>query len=625
MTKPMQRRQFIQVTAGASAGLLAASFARGATSGSARRFSAQDPKIHPLLAKMTLEEKIGQMTQAEQNALKQQEDIEKYFLGSLLSGGSSDPKAGNSLQAWTEMVAGYQTHALKTRLAIPLIFGVDAVHGHNNVLGATVFPHNVGLGCANNPELVEKAARVTALEVRATGIPWTFAPCVAVPQDARWGRTYEGFGEDPAIARRLGAAAVRGLQGDDLAKPTSVLACAKHFIGDGGTSMGTGRPQGKDKVRILDQGDTRLDEAELRRLHLPGYLGAIEAGVGTIMPSYSSWNGVKVSGSRRLLTEILKQELGFEGFLISDYAALDQINPDYKSAVEISINAGMDMVMVPNEYVRFFNVLRDLVNEGRVPMSRIDDAVIRILRVKSAMGLLEKAPSITVDTKLQQKFGSPEHRKVARECVRESIVLLKNDKNLLPLSKKARIHVAGVSADDIGNQCGGWTIDWQGKSGEVTPGGTTILTAIKQAVGPAGQITFSKDGSEAKGADVAVLVAAEKPYAEGAGDRENLALGPDDLAVADRIMEAGVPLVVILLSGRPLVLGDLIDKCGAFLAAWLPGTEGQGVADILFGANKPTGKLCMSWPRSMAQITTHKGDAGYDPLFPLGYGLTYTR
>lgn len=588
------------------------------------RLAAHDPQARALLATMTLEEKIGQMTQAEQNALADIRDIETYFLGSLLSGGSSDPKAGNSLQAWTEMYEGYQSHAVKTRLAIPLLFGVDAVHGHNNVLGAVVFPHNIGLGCTRNPRLVEQAAQITALEVRATGINWTFAPCVAVPRDERWGRTYEGFGESPDLAHDLGEAAVRGLQQGNLGDPTSVLACAKHFIGDGGTVLGTGRPREKDKKRVLDQGDTQLSEAELRRLHLPGYVSAIRAGVGSIMPSYSSWNGLKVSASRRLLTEILKEELGFEGFLISDYRAIDQITPDYKSAIEISINAGMDMVMVPNDYVKFFTLLRELVREGKVKMSRIDDAVIRILRVKFAMGLMAKGVVLAADRKLWPSFGSKEHREVARAGVRESVVLLKNDRKTLPLSKKiGRIHVAGRSADEIGDQCGGWTIDWQGKSGEVTTGGTTLLAAVRAAVSAGTKVTFSRGGSDAAGADLGLVVIAETPYAEGVGDKEDLSLAAEDVETVRRLKALGMPVVVVLLSGRPLIVEEILGTCDALVAAWLPGTEGQGVADVLFGDVKPKGKLSVSWPKSMAQVPINVGDANYDPRFPYGFGLTY--
>ena len=586
-------------------------------------FSSYDHRVRELLATMTLEEKIGQMTQAEQNALVDVSDIEKYFLGSLLSGGSSDPKAGNSLDAWTDMYDSYQQRALKTRLGIPILFGVDAVHGHNNVLGAVVFPHNIGLGCTRNPALVERAARITAEEVRATGINWSFAPCIAVPRDERWGRTYEGFGETPELAESLGAAAVRGLQRNDLSNPSAVLACAKHFIGDGGTSFGTGTPN-RNQQRLLDQGDTRISEAELRRIHLPGYISAIKAGAGSIMVSYSSWNGVKLSASKRLLTDILKQELGFQGFLISDYRAIIQITPDFKSAIEISINAGMDMAMEPTDYRRFVGFLRELVNEGRVPISRIDDAVTRILRVKLAMGLMDKSRSPLADRRLHRSFGSAEHRRVARECVRESLVLLKNEKKILPLSKKiARIHVGGRGADDIGNQCGGWTIDWQGKSGNITTGGTTILKAIQNAVSPVTKVTFSADGDGASGANVGIVVVGETPYAEGRGDREELSLTVEDTNAINNMKRAGIPLVVVLLSGRPMIINEALSQADAFVAAWLPGTEGEGITDVLFGDYKPTGKLSFTWPRSMAQVPINVGDSGYDPLFKFGFGLSF--
>ena len=351
-----------------------------------RKFSSFDPQVKPLLARMTLDEKIGQMTQPDQQYVRDLSDIETLFLGSLLSGGQSDPKEGNSLEAWTNLYDRLQQHTRNTRLKIPLLYGIDAVHGHNNILGAVIFPHNIGLGCTRNPALVEKVERITAEEVRASGIQWAFAPCVTVPQDARWGRTYEGFSEDPQLVQELGGAAVRGFQGNDLANPLAVLACAKHFIGDGGTAWGSVNGR---RGPGLDQGDTRVDEATLRRIHLPGYIAAVKAGAGTIMPSYSSWNGVKMSANKHLLTDLLKGELGFEGFLISDYNAIDQIDPDYKKDVEISINAGMDMVMLTDKYKVFIDDLKQLVNEGKVPISRIDDAVTRILRVKFAMGLMD--------------------------------------------------------------------------------------------------------------------------------------------------------------------------------------------------------------------------------------------
>jgi beta-glucosidase len=583
-------------------------------------FSSYDARVKELLSRMTLEEKIGQMIQADQEHLRDPADIEKYYLGSLLSGGNSDPAEGNSLQAWTDMYDNYQQHALKTRLGIPILYGIDAVHGNSNVLGAVIFPHNIGLGCTRNPELVEKISRITASEVRATGIQWTFAPCVTVPRDERWGRTYEGFSEDTELVKSLGQASVRGFQGSDLGAPLSVLACAKHYIADGGT---TALSRGRRGIR-LDQGDAKIDEQTLRRIHLPPYVAAVKAGVGTIMPSYSSWNGLKCSASKRLLTEILKEELGFEGFLISDYRAIDQVDSDYKTAIGISINAGMDMGMIPSKYREFSKFLKELVEEGVVPMSRIDDAVTRILRVKFAMGLLDKNRSRLADRSLHKKFGSPEHRQVAREAVRKSLVLLKNGGNTLPLSKKAsRIHVAGRNADNLGNQCGGWTIDWQGQSGQVTPGGTTILTAIKNTVSKNTKVTFSIDGTESKGADIGVVVIGEGPYAEGMGDSADLALDGNDIEAIDNVKKAGIPVVVILISGRPLIINDAIKKADAFIAAWLPGTEGQGVADVLFGDYKPIGKLSYTWPRSIEQVPINLGDEDYDPLFEYGFGLTY--
>ena len=612
----IKRREFIQASALAAAGGMFSST-------NARSLKAQDPKVRELLARMTLEEKIGQMIQTERSALKELSDVENYFIGSFLSGGTSDPKGGNSLTDWTDHYDALQERTQNTRLRIPILYGIDAVHGHSNVLGATLFPHNIGLGCTRSPSLVERAARITAIETRATGIQWTFAPCVTVPRDERWGRTYEGFGESPELARILGEAAVRGFQGNDLKDPLSLLACAKHWIGDGATVFGTGHKL-KDDVRLLDRGDVRLSEAELRRIHMPGYVTAIKAGVGTIMPSYNSWNGVKCSGSKRLLTEILKQELGFEGFLISDYNAIDEMPGDYKSQVEVSVNAGMDMYMAPQRYRELYGHLLQLVKENRVAMSRIDDAVTRILRVKFAMGLMDPGRSPLADRTLHQRFGSPEHRQVARECVRASLVLLKNERQTLPASKQLKhIHVAGKSADDIGNQCGGWTISWQGKSGDNTTGGTTILEAIKQSVSRETMVTFSKDGSGAKGAELGIVVIGEIPYAEYIGDRKDLTLAPEDVAAIEAVKQAGIPVVVVLLSGRPMIIDKVIGKADAFVAAWLPGTEGRGVTDVLFGDFNFKGKLSFSWPRSMDQIPINVGDARYDPLFKYGYGLQY--
>ncbi len=586
-----------------------------------RSLAAEDSRIKPLLAKMTLDEKLGQMVQAELGNLKDEADISKYSLGSVLSGGGADPAEGNSLQAWTDTVDRLIAQSRKSRLGIPVLYGVDAVHGHGNVLGATVYPHNIGLGCTRNAALVEALGHVTALEVRASGIHWTFAPCVAVPRDDRWGRTYEGFSEDPALVAELGAAAVRGMQQGGLQNPQAVLACAKHYVGDGGTSWGSTKR--RDGSSGMDQGNTEIDEAGLRKVHLPGYQAAVAAGVGSIMVSYNSWNGVKASGIAHLLTDILKKELGFEGFLVSDYYAIGQIDSDYKKALMLSINAGMDMAMEPAQYQRFITTLRELVQEGSVSMARIDDAVTRILRVKSVMGLLDAGREQLADRKLHASFGGAAHRELARTAVRESLVLLKNDKQILPLKRSARrIHVAGIGADDIGMQCGGWTVEWQGKMGAVTSGGTTILQGLRYAA-PKTTITYAVDGKGVEGADVCVVVAGETPYAEGVGDKADLSLSADDLALLARMQQSGVPVVLLVLSGRPQILGAALDQAAAIVAAWLPGTEGLGVADVLFGDHAPTGKLSVSWPRTMAQEPVNVGDAKYDPLFPYGYGLGY--
>lgn len=589
------------------------------TSSRRRPLSSYDSQVKELLSKMTLEEKIGQMTQAEHGGLKDKADVENYYLGSILSGGGADPNQGNSLSAWTDLYDSYQKRALKTRLGIPLLYGIDAVHGHSNVLGAVIFPHNIGLGCTRDPELVEKIARITALEVCATGINWTFSPCVTVPQDIRWGRTYEGFSENPELVKILGEAAVRGYQGSDLSSSLSILACAKHFAGDGGTEFGSAKQN-----KMLDQGDTRVDEQTFRNIHILPYVSAVNAGVGSIMPSYSSWNGLKCSANKHLLTEILKKELGFEGFLISDYTAIQQVHPDYKTAVGISVNAGMDMAMEPRRYREFIKNLKELVEEGKVPILRIDDAVTRILRVKFAMGLMDKNASVFADRSLHKKFGSAEHREIARQSVRKSLVLLKNDNNTLPISKRLkRIHVSGKSADDIGNQCGGWTIDWQGRSGNVTTGGTTILQAIKNTVSANTKVTFSQDGTLAEGADIGIVVIGEKPYAEGPGDTANPALSKEDIEAVSNLNRAGIPVVVILFSGRPLIINEVLRQADAFIVAWLPGTEGQGITDVIFGDYKPTGKLSYTWPRSVSQIPIHNSDGNDEPLFKYGYGLTY--
>lgn len=578
-----------------------------------------DAKVDALLKQMTLDEKIGQMTQVDSAALTKKGDVEKYFLGSVLSGGGSDPpKKDNTAQAWANFYDGFQKEALKTRLKIPIIYGIDAMHGHSNIDGAVIFPHNIGMGATRNPDLVERECRVAAEEMAGTGINWAFGPCIAVARNPRWGRTYESFGESPDLAVMLGPAAVRGFQGKNLTAPTSSVACAKHYLGDGGTTDGK------------DQGNTQCDEATLRKLYLPGYTATVKAGVPTIMVSYSSWNGKKMHENKFLLTDVLKGELGFTGFLVSDWAAIDQISPDYKADIEKSINAGLDMIMIPNappkpnNYVEFIKDLKELVNEGKVPQSRIDDAVRRILKVKLQTRLFDHPMT---DSKFTDQVGSAQHRAVARECVRQSLVLLKNENHVLPLKKDIKhLHVVGRGADDIGIQCGGWTVDWQSKPGMVTHGGTTILSAIRNTVGKNAKVTYSADGSgkDGEGADAILVVVGEMPYAEGEGDRKDLSLSAEDLALVKNAKQSGKPVVTLLISGRPMIIGPALVASDAFIAAWLPGTEGQGVADVLFGDYKPTGKLPQTWPRSMDQVPLHAGDAGADKaLFPYGYGLSY--
>jgi len=557
-------------------------------------------KVENLVGQMTLDEKIGQMTQVDRGSLEKESDIRDYYLGSILSGGGSSP-SNNSAAGWADMYDRFQSIALQTRLKIPLLYGIDAVHGHNNVYGAVIFPHNIGLGCARNTRLIEDVARVTGEEVAGTGIDWTFSPCIAVPRNERWGRTYEGFGETPELVSSMAAAAVRGYQ-------KNILACAKHFLADGGTAGGE------------DQGDAQIDEQMLRALHLPGYRAAVREGVGSIMVSFSSWNGQKMHGNRYLLSTVLKGELGFQGFLVSDWGGIDQLPGDYAQKVEASINAGIDMVMVPSRYKDFIPTLRTLVNQQRVTMARIDDAVRRILMKKFEIGLFDRPYT---DRSLTPRVGAADHRVLARDAVRQSLVLLKNENKALPLSKGLRrIHVSGRNMDDLGNQCGGWTITWQGKSGMITTG-TTIFQAIRNTVAAGTTLTTSHDGSGAEGADAAIVVIGETPYAERQGDRIDLSLNTEDVATVAKVKATGIPTVVVLISGRPMILGQVLDISDACVAAWLPGSEGQGVADVLFGDYPPTGKLSHSWPRMMAQIPVNQGDPSYNPLFPYGYGLSY--
>jgi beta-glucosidase len=568
-------------------------------------------RVADLLGRMTLDEKIGQMAQVDRGFLTTQSDIATFNLGSLLSGGGSAP-ATNTAAGWADMYDSFQRTALTNRLQIPIIYGVDAVHGHNNVRGATIFPHDIGLGATRNPALAQQIGQAVAEEVAGTGIDWTFAPCVCVARNERWGRTYESFGEDPSLAQSM-TTIITGFQGTTLGgTPSSILTTAKHYVGDGGTTGGD------------DQGNTQLSEPDLRRLHLAPYADAIARGAGSVMISYSSWNGLKTHGDKHLITDVLKGELGFTGFVVSDWAGINQIDGlsgFSASDVRTAINAGIDMVMVPDNYRAFQTTLRNEVLAGNVPPSRIDDAVGRILTKKFELGLFERP---FTDRTYTATVGSAAHRALARQAVRESVTLLKNDGGILPLPTAGkRIFVAGKNANDIGNQSGGWTISWQGSSGNITPG-TTILEGIRQAVAPGTVVNYDASGRGAAGHDVAIAVLGERPYAEGAGDRtDGMGLDRADLNTLTTLKRAGVPIVVVLVSGRPLVVTDELPGWRALVAAWLPGTEGQGVADVLFGNAKPTGKLPQSWPRSAAQIPVNVGDTSYDPLFPYGHGLTY--
>ncbi len=570
-----------------------------------------EARVRDLLARMTLAEKIGQMTQAERGALQgHPDDVRLDFLGSVLSGGGSAP-ANNTPGGWADMVDGFQKSALATRLGIPMIYGADAVHGHNNVPGAVIFPHNIGLGATRDAALAQRIGRATAEEMTATGVRWTFSPCLCVARDERWGRTYESFGEDPALPTLM-SRIITGYQGT-LGQPGTVLATAKHYLGDGGTAYGSSTTDDY----LLDQGDTRLTEAQLRRLHLPPFQAAVKLGVGSVMASFSSWNGTKLHAQKHLLTDVLKNELGFQGFVVSDWAGVDQIPGGYPTAVRTAINAGIDMVMVPNDYDRFIDTLTVEVQAGRVPMSRIDDAVRRILREKFRLGLFERPMT---DRNYTKTFGSAAHRALAREAVQKSLVLLKND-GVLPLKKGAKVFVAGMNADDVGRQSGGWTLSWQGQAGAV-PGGTSILAGLRQVGGA--NVTYAKAprAGQARGYAAGVVVVGEAPYAEGKGDRSDLGLSAADRD-AIRNVCADTRCVVVTVSGRPLILPDT--RMNALVAAWLPGTEGAGVADVLFGDRPFTGKLPMSWPRRMNQLPLNVGDNPYDPLYPYGFAFSAAR
>ncbi|KAG6544037.1 hypothetical protein Mapa_014560 [Marchantia paleacea] len=579
-----------------------------------------ESRVQDLLSRMTLDEKIGQMTQIERYVANF--DVMKNLsIGSVLSSGGSTPNSSTT-DAWQDMVDDLQAGALATRLGIPMLYGIDAIHGHNNVYGATIFPHNIGLGCTRDPDLVRRVGAATALELRATGIPYTFAPCIAVCRDPRWGRCYESFSEDTSVVRMM-TDVIYGLQGNGtpgipfVSDRSKVAACAKHYVGDGGTQRG------------INSNDTILSYEDLFRIHVAPYVDAIAKGVSTIMVSYSSWNGVKMHMNHRLISDLLKRELGFKGFVISDMEGIDFITniPDanYTYSVLESINAGLDMIMVPFDYEKFITTLSTLVNTGYISMQRIDDAVTRILRVKFSMGLFEHP---LADRSFSHHLGSKENRLVAKEAVRKSLVLLKNGKTearpFLPLSKNAtRVLVAGTHADDVGLQCGGWTISWKGSAGSITKG-TTVLDAIKAAVSTTTQVIHeaspTAEFAAKTKADFAIVVVGEQPYAEGTGDNTNLTIPDEGISTIKNVCSA-VKCLVILISGRPLVVEPYLPLMEAFVAAWLPGTEGNGVTDVIFGDYDFVGSLSRTWFKSADQLPMNFGDPIYDPLFRFAFGL----
>ena len=593
-----------------------------------------DPKmearIDDMLKRMSIEEKVGQTLQPEMKFITPQ-DVRAYHIGSIENGGGSVP-GGNkhaSVQDWLKLIDGFWKASVDPAnkgVRVPLMWASDAVHGHNNVFGATIFPHNIGLGAARDPNLIERIGAATAEEVRATGMDWSFAPVVAVARDDRWGRSYESYSEDPGLVASYAGAMVRGLQGTGktFLDKDHVVASAKHFLGDGGTDGGR------------DQGDNRASEGQLRDIHGAGYPPAIGAGVQVVMVSFSSWLGEKMHANKGLVTDVLKGRMGFDGIAMGDWNAHGQVPGCTNGDCPISTNAGIDVYDVPQDWKALFeNSVRE-VKAGTIPMSRLDDQVRRVLRVKMRAGIFEEGlPSSRPHAGDPRSLGSPAHRAVAREAVRKSLVLLKNDAGLLPLNSTKRILVAGSGADNLAKQTGGWTLSWQGNDNknEDLPGATSIWGGIQAAVkAGGGTAVLSPDGTYADKPDVAVVVFGENPYAEFQGDQADVALHTDNqesLALLRKYKAAGIPTVAVMLSGRPLYVNPQINAADAFVAAWLPGSEGEGVADVLIGqANgKPrfdfSGKLSFSWPKRPDQTPLNVGDPGYDPQFAYGYGLHY--
>jgi len=593
-------------------------------------------QVSKLMSKMTLEQKIGQMTQAERLTCTP-EDVKIYHLGSVMSGAGSVPEK-NDLVSWLNITESYWHASMfedEQHLAIPLLYGVDAIHGHNNLKGATIFPHNIGLGAADDPDLIKRIAKITQKEVLASGIDWVFAPNLAVAQNYQWGRYYESYSQDPELVSKYAIEIIDGLQGELHDK--GVIACVKHWVGDGATAHG------------IDQGDANISLEELNTTHIRPYINAIKSGAMTVMASFNSWNGNKCHGHKYLLTDVLKKQLNFSGFIVSDMNGIDYLDDDFYLSVAQGVNAGIDMFMLPENWRQFIRHLLNHVELGTVPITRINDAVSRILSVKLASGLFESPCPSERRWANHRSFGSIEHRDIAREAVRKSLVLLKNKKKTIPLKKDARLLVTGKHADNIGHQCGGFTIDWQGVSGNHEFQGATSIWQGISSVAP-NAILHSKNDISAISAndyDIAIIVVGEYPYAEGFGDIRNSdnliieagsqingqvnisepygnsleleKLHPEDYQLIKDISDKGMPVVVILISGRTLIINSELEKSSAFIAAWLPGSEGQGISDMLFGDFAFQGKLSFSWPKS---YSSEKKKRKTKPLFPLGFGLS---
>jgi beta-glucosidase len=578
-------------------------------------------RVNDLLSYMTLEEKVGQMALVEKNSVHDISDISRYSIGALLSGFGGKPE-NNTPEGWDTMVLNFIHESEKNRLGIPMFYGADAIHGHSNVPGATIFPHSIGLGATRDAVLVENIARATAEELRATNIRWSFSPTLDMPNDIRWGRTYETFSDDSEVVTLLSTAYLRGLQKKSTLGTSTlfVMGTAKHFIGLGGMMWGTA----SNKNFTIDQGTTKPDEQQLRTAYLPSFKALIDAGVLSVMVGLNSWGETKLSADSYLITEVLKDELGFKGFTVSDwYAVYEMSGNEYDNAVT-AINAGIDMVMLPFDYKTFIQNVTEAVRRGEISEDRIDDAVRRILRAKFALGLFDTS----VQEGAYEVVGSASHRALARDAVAQSLVLLKNEESVLPLKKSIKhIRVAGSAADNIGKQTGAWTVEWQGIDGNWLPGATSILEGIRTRAGNGVQIEYTEDGdfgTSTTRADIGIAVVGEKPYAEGWGDKAYPVLDTYDLEAIKKLQATCNTVVVIIISGRPLLVTNEIASWNAVVAGWLPGSEGQGVADVLFGDKPFTGKLPLPWPLHSEQLPITKEGVTKDGtavLFPRGYGL----